>query len=229
MLNYSRCEKRRESSVVIVIGGMIGLGKTTTAGILSKELGVPVYYESVDDNKVLPLFYSSTPEEQERKRYPFLLQLNFLYTRYRSIREAMLSDNAVLDRSIYEDHYFASKIHDQGRISDLEFEIYSNILAEMMKDIEGMPKKAPDVMIYLRGSFETVLHRILERGRSFEIDPDLKEYYRFLWKDYDAWIQKSYTASPIILVDVDKRDVKYNSKDRQWLLDEVKKAVSHPF
>ena len=86
----------------------------------------------------------------------------------------MLSDNAILDRSIYEDHYFASKIHDQGRISDLEFEIYSNILAEMMKDIDGMPKKAPDVMVYLKGSFETALHRILERGRSFEIDPDLK-------------------------------------------------------
>lgn len=214
--------------MVIVIGGMIGLGKTTTAGILSRELNVPVYYESVDDNKVLPLFYSSTPEEQEKKRYPFLLQLNFLYTRYRSIKEALLSDNAILDRSIYEDHYFASKIHDQGRISDLEFEIYTNILEEMMKDIKGMPKKAPDVMIYLKGSFDTVLARIRERGRSFEIDPELKEYYHYLWKDYDEWINKSYSASPIIVVDVDKRDIKLNENDRKWLIEEVKKATSHP-
>lgn len=41
---------------MIVIGGMIGLGKTTTAKTLHEALHLPVYYESVKDNKVLPLF-----------------------------------------------------------------------------------------------------------------------------------------------------------------------------
>ena len=91
--------------MVIVIGGMIGLGKTTTAKILNEEMKIPVYYESVDDNKVLPLFYSATKEEIETKRYAFLLQLNFLISRYRSIKKALTNDNAILDRSIYEDHW----------------------------------------------------------------------------------------------------------------------------
>lgn len=213
---------------MIVIGGMIGLGKTTTASILSKEMNIPVYYESVEGNKVLPLFYSASKEEQEKKRYPFLLQLNFLCTRYHSIKEALTHDNAVLDRSIYEDHYFASKIHGQGRISDLEYEIYTNILEEMMADIQGMPKKAPDVMVYLKGSFDTVLKRIGERGRSFEIDPDLKAYYHYLWEDYDEWVFNSYKESPLIVVDVDKRDIKLNPEDRKWLIEEIKKYTSHP-
>lgn len=53
--------------MVIVIGGRIGLGKTTTSKIISDERHIPVYYESVEDNKILPLFYSATEYEIARK------------------------------------------------------------------------------------------------------------------------------------------------------------------
>ncbi|MFA6829742.1 MAG: deoxynucleoside kinase [Bacilli bacterium] len=209
--------------MVIVIGGMIGLGKTTTAKIINEEMGIPVFYESVKGNKVLPLFYTATAEEQEKKRYPFLLQLNFLITRFHAIKEALESDNAVLDRSIYEDHYFASRNHDLGRISDLEMEVYSDLLDEMMSSIQDMKKKNPDVMVYLKGSFDTVIRRIKKRGRSFELDESLVSYYHFLWENYDNWVYESYKESPIIVVDVDKRDIKYNQEDRRWLLNEISK------
>lgn len=209
---------------MIVIGGMIGLGKTTTAQILGKELSLPIFYESVEGNKVLPLYYTASEEEQQKYRYPFLLQLNFLTTRFHSIKEALLHNNAVLDRSIYEDQYFASKIHDQGRMSDLEYALYCDLLKEMMAEIDGMPKKAPDVMVYLKGSFDTCLKRIKERGRSFELAPSLVDYYHDLWKDYDEWVYNSYQASPIIVVDVDQRDCKEREEDRKWLLGELKKV-----
>lgn len=48
---------------VIVVGGMIGLGKTTVAEIMAKALGSKVFYESVDDNPILPLFYTMSEEE----------------------------------------------------------------------------------------------------------------------------------------------------------------------
>ncbi len=209
--------------MVIVIGGMIGLGKTTVAEIIGKELSLPVYYESVEGNKVLPLYYTASEEEQQKYRYPFLLQLNFLTTRFHAIKEALLHDNAVLDRSIYEDQYFASKIHDQGRMSDLEYSLYCDLLKEMMSEIDGMPKKAPDVMVYLKGTFPTVLKRIKERGRSFELAPSLVDYYHDLWKDYDEWVFHSYKASPLLVVDVDQRDIKENPEDRKWLLSELDK------
>jgi deoxyadenosine/deoxycytidine kinase len=214
--------------VVIVIGGMIGLGKTTTAKTINEEMGIPVFYESVQGNKVLPLFYTASPEEQEKKRYPFLLQLNFLMTRFHAIKEALTHDNAVLDRSIYEDHYFASKNHDLGRISDLEMEIYSGLLSEMMADIHGMPKKEPDVMVYLKGSFDTVLNRIKSRGRSFELDESLVSYYHFLWQDYDQWVYNSYKESPIIVVDVDQKNINFDPTDKKWLLDQLKEISKKP-
>lgn len=212
-------------NVVIVIGGMIGLGKTTVAELIARELGTEVFYESVDDNPILPLFYTSTPEEIQAKRYPFLLQLYFLRTRYESIREALRGDNNVLDRSIYEDWYFAKVNHELGRISDLEMQSYEQLLDSMMQDIEGMPKKAPDVMVYLKASFETVMHRIGLRGRDFEQDAALVEYYHKLWSGYDAWVENHYKASDVIVVDMDNTDVVASEEDAERVVNDVRNKL----
>ena len=108
---------------VICVGGMIGIGKTSVAEILAKALGSAVFYESVEDNPILPLFYTASPEEIQAKRYPFLLQLHCLRTRFASIKEAYRRDDNVLDRSIYEDWYFAKVNHELGRISSLEMQV----------------------------------------------------------------------------------------------------------
>lgn len=211
--------------MVIVVGGMIGLGKSSVAKILGEYLNSDVFYESVDDNPILPLFYSESEEEINKKRYPFLLQLYFLNTRFKSIKEALVNDNNVLDRSIYEDWYFAKKNMELGRISDLEMSIYENLLNNMMEELEELPKKSPDVMVYLKGSFETVLNRIKLRGRDFEVDDDLKDYYEFLWKDYDDWVQNHYKASEVLIIDMDKMDVVNNKEDEKELVRLVKEKL----
>lgn len=209
--------------MVIVIGGMIGLGKTTTAGILAKRLHLPVYFESVEGNTVLPLFYKASPEEKERNRYPFLLQMSFLSSRFDAIRKALSDGEAILDRSIYEDYYFAKRNHDLGNISDLEMDVYGRFLHQMLDVLNALPKKAPDVMVYLKGSFETVLRRIQERGRTFELGDELVSYYHFLWQDYDEWVRSSYKASPLIVVDVDQVDIVNNASDLDLLVEEIER------
>lgn len=215
--------------MVIVVGGMIGLGKSSVAKILGEHFNSEVFYESVDDNPILPLFYSESEEEIEKKRYPFLLQLYFLNTRFKSIKEALYSNNNILDRSIYEDCYFARKNMELGRISELEMSIYEDLLKNMMQELDELPKKAPDLMVYLKGSFETVMNRIKLRGRDFEIDDSLKEYYEFLWKDYDNWVQNSYDASQVLIIDMDKMDVVNNEEDRKELIRLVDERVKVMF
>ncbi|MBU5455342.1 deoxynucleoside kinase [Caproiciproducens sp. MSJ-32] len=207
--------------MLIVVGGMIGLGKSSVAEILGKHFKSDVFYESVEGNPILPLFYSSDEEEVLKNRYPFLLQLYFLNTRFKSIKEALVNDNNVLDRSIYEDWYFAKKNKDLGRISDLEMSIYEDLLDNMLEELEELPKKAPDIMVYLKGSFETVLKRIALRGREFEIDESLKDYYYFLWKDYDDWVKNCYKASDVLVIDMDKMDVVNREEDRIRLIELV--------
>lgn len=207
--------------MLIVVGGMIGLGKSSVAEILGNHFNSDVFYESVDDNPILPLFYSETEEEIQKRRYPFLLQLYFLNTRFKSIKEALVNNNNVLDRSIYEDWYFAKKNMELGRISELEMKIYEDLLNNMLEELEELPKKAPDVMVYLKGSFETVLSRIALRGREFEINDSLKEYYNFLWKDYDNWVQNCYNASEVLIIDMDEMDVVNSEADKDKLIELV--------
>ena len=211
--------------MLIVVGGMIGLGKSSVAEILGEHFKSDVFYESVDDNPILPLFYSESEEEIQKKRYPFLLQLYFLNTRFKSIKEALVHNNNVLDRSIYEDWYFAKKNMELGRINELEMKTYEDLLHNMLEELEELPKKAPDIMVYLKGSFETVLNRIALRGREFEIDESLKEYYHFLWKDYDAWVENYYNASDVLIIDMDKMDVVNNKADKEKLIELVENKL----
>ena len=211
--------------MLIVVGGMIGLGKSSVAEILGEHFGSDVFYESVDDNPILPLFYSADEEEVLKNRYPFLLQLYFLNTRFKSIKEALVKNDNVLDRSIYEDWYFAKKNMELGRINELEMKIYEDLLNNMLEELEELPKKAPDIMVYLKGSFETVLKRIALRGRDFEIDDSLKEYYYFLWKDYDNWVNNYYKASDVLVIDMDKMDVVNNEKDKEKLIELVEEKL----
>ncbi|AIK46488.1 deoxyguanosine kinase [Bacillus atrophaeus subsp. globigii] len=211
---------------MIVVGGMIGLGKSSVSKILGEALDSEVFYESVDDNPILPLFYTASEEEIQAKRYPFLLQLHFLDTRFKSIKEALGSNKNVLDRSIYEDWYFAKVNKDLGRISALEFQVYENLLNNMMEELDELPKKAPDLMIYLKSSFETVLYRIGLRGRDFEQDTSLIDYYKTLWEGYDEWLFNHYKASQVLVVDMDRLDVVNNPEDAEQVVQEVKQTLN---
>ena len=211
--------------MLIVVGGMIGLGKSSVAEILGNHFNSEVFYESVDDNPILPLFYSESEEEILKNRYPFLLQLYFLNTRFKSIKEALYNDNNVLDRSIYEDWYFAKKNMELGRISELEMNTYEGLLENMLEELKELPKKSPDIMVYLKGSFETVMKRINLRGRDFEVDESLKEYYHFLWQDYDNWVNNHYNASEVLIIDMDTKDVVNNEADKHKLIEMVEEKL----
>ena len=218
-------KEKVEDDLVLVIGGMISLGKSSLAKILGEELGTEVFYESVEGNKILPLFYEASDEENERMRYPFLLQLHFLDTRFKAIKEALHNKNNVLDRSIFEDKLFAKINHELGAINDLEMEIYENLLNNMMEELKELPKKAPDLMIYLKGSFDTVMSRIALRGRNFEVNDELRSYYHKLWSGYDKWIEEHYNASEILTIDCDNIDFVNIGKDREKVVNMVKNKL----
>lgn len=216
--------------MVITVGAMIGAGKSSLAKLIGEYFGTEVFYESVDDNPILPLFYTASDEEIQSKRYPFLLQLYFLDTRFRSIKQALANKNNVLDRSIYEDLYFAKVNKDLGKISDLEFNMYERLLHNMMEELNELPKKAPDLMVYLTGSFETILNRINKRGRGYELDPALVSYYKVLWEGYDNWVDQYYNASEVLKINIDQYDYVNNADDAQKVLQMIEdklKEIRH--
>lgn len=211
--------------MLITIGAMIGAGKTSLAELVANHFNSEVFYESVDNNPILPVFYTASEEEIQTKRYPFLLQLWFLNTRFKSIKEALIKDNNVLDRSIYEDWYFAKVNKDLGRISDLEFSLYEDLLNNMLEELEELPKKSPDLMIYLSGSFETILERIKKRGREYELDEALVSYYYTLWEGYDNWVKQHYKASEVLIINIDEIDYVNNEEHKQKVLSMIEQKL----
>lgn len=189
--------------MVIVFAGMIGAGKTTWSELLAKHLGSKVFYESVDDNPILDKFY------EDPQTWAFPLQIFFLNKRFEAIKKALNDGNNVLDRSIYEDALFTKINVNQGNIAKENYGIYLELLDNMMEELDGMPKKSPDVLIYLTGKFETILDHIKKRGRDFEQwedDPELLEYYSTLHSAYDDWYEE-YDKSPKIKIDIDDVDI----------------------
>ena len=116
------------------------------------------FFEPVGENPVLPLYY------KDPKQYGFLLQIYFLNKRFSMIKQALSDDNNVLDRSIYEDALFTKENNAEGNISDTELDVYLKLLDNMMSDLNKLPKKAPDLMVYSETSFETILYRIEKTG-----------------------------------------------------------------
>lgn len=216
---------KERTNRVITIGGMIGAGKTTITNLLAEELGFQPFYENVEGNDILPLFYTASPEEQQLKRYPFLLQLEFLNSRFEIIKTALRGNqDIIMDRSIYEDWYFARVNTDLGSISEQEFKLYEKLLNNMMEELEELPKKKPDLMVYLKISFEKTLERIGKRGRDFEQDEGLYDYYRELWKNYDNWVTQHYAESDVLILDMDEIDVEQYPAQRAMIVEEVMKA-----
>nr|WP_040534212.1 deoxynucleoside kinase [Schleiferilactobacillus shenzhenensis] len=221
---------------MLVMAGVIGSGKSSLTQIVADRLGTQPFYESVDNNPVLPLFYKGNKmaeekraagEKDARNPYAFLLQIYFLNTRFHSIKAALTDDNNVLDRSIYEDAIFMKMNTDNGNATEEEYLIYKDLLNNMMEELKGLPKKAPDLLIDIHVSYETMVDRITKRGRPYEqisTDPSLKDYYQTLIQYYERWYAR-YDKSPKMQIDGDRYDFVSNPADRAAVLDQITRKL----
>ena len=204
---------------MIVLAETIGAGKSSLTKMIAEHFDSQAFYESIDDNEVLPLFYAN-PEQ-----YAFLLQIYFLNKRFASIKQAMQEDNNVLDRSIYEDSLLFHLNADLGRATKTEVQVYDELLANMMEELpHAAYKKHPDLLVHIRVSFDTMLERIEKRGRAYEqlaFDPSLYDYYKELNRRYDQWYEE-YNESPKIQIDGDKFNFVEDPEAKQQVLQMIK-------
>ena len=207
---------------VLVLAGTIGAGKSSLTEMLAEELKTQAFYESVDDNKVLPLFYENP------QKYAFLLQIYFLNKRFDSIKRALSDNNNVLDRSIYEDSLLFHLNADLGRADETEVEVYDDLLNYMLEEIDSLSfKKRPDLLIHVKVSFDKMLERIKKRGRQFEqleYDPSLYDYYKELNSRYDTWFE-AFDICPKIQIDGDKYDFVEDEQSKIHVLQQIKEKL----
>ena len=175
----------------IAVAGNIGSGKTTLTKLLAHRYGWTPRFEPVDNNPDLADFYADMP------RWSFNLQIYFLNKRFKEVVEIAKSEDTIIqDRTIFEDaRIFAPNLHDQGMMSDRDFDNYSDLFDLMMSLV-----KLPDLMIYIRSSIPTLVAQIQKRGREYEQTMRL-DYLQGLEKRYEDWI--ATYRGPLIIVDGD--------------------------
>lgn len=202
----------KKKNYLIGIAGNIGVGKTTITQKLADELGWTPFFESVIDNPYLSDFYG------DMTRWSFNLQIYFLAHRFRSQKEiAEAGLNAIQDRTIYEDvEIFAKSLYEQGHMNDRDYDCYRDLFRNM---VPFLPK--PDVIIYLKSSVETLMHRISLRGRDYE-QTIQRSYIEYLNGAYDAWMEKAKKQFTVLEIPADEFDFVKREKDLETLLARVK-------
>ena len=193
----------------IVIAGDIGSGKTTLTKLLANRYGWTPRFEPVDNNPYLEDFYN------DMNRWSFNLQIYFLNKRFKEVVEISQSNDTIIqDRTIYEDAcIFAPNLHDQGYMSDRDFETYSDLFNLMMSLV-----KKPQLMIYIRSSIPTLVRHIEKRGRDYEKSIRI-DYLTGLQKRYDNWMS-SYDGE-VITIDGDKIHFEESKEDFRKITDMI--------
>jgi deoxyadenosine/deoxycytidine kinase len=207
---------------MLLIAGTIGAGKSSLTDMLSQEMNSKPFYENVDDNEVLPLFYSN-PE-----KYTFLLQIFFLNKRFLAMKDALQQADNVLDRSIYEDSLLFHLNADLGRVSADEVLQYDNLMETMLKELEhAAPKKRPDLLVHIKVSFDVMLDRIEKRGREYEqvaTNPELLAYYRMVDERYQEWYD-NFDICPKIQIDGDRYDFVADPQAAEIVIKQIKEET----
>lgn len=183
----------RLQDLFIGIAGMIGAGKSTLATALGQHLGLPVYYEPVQDNEYLADFYRDTA------RYAFATQIYLLNRRFQQHQEIIWrGGGGVQDRTIYEDAVFARTLVGLGLMEDRDYRTYVSLFRHMSNFM-----CRPNVIVYLDVSPERSLERIRVRQRGVESGVTL-EYLGALHAEYETFLADISRSVPVIRIDWDQ-------------------------
>ncbi|MBQ0025156.1 MAG: deoxynucleoside kinase [Bacteroidales bacterium] len=202
----------------IAVAGNIGSGKTTLTRMLAEHYKWTPKYESVDYNPYLSDFYN------DMERWSFNIQIYFLNKRFLDVVEIGKHEDIVIqDRSIYEDaRIFAPNLHEMGLMSTRDFENYSSLFSLMASLV-----KAPDLLIYLRGSIPHLVGNIQKRGREYESSIRL-DYLKGLNALYEKWIDE-YQDGKLLVIDVDKLNFESNPEDFSSVCDRIEAQLNGIF
>jgi len=160
---------------VVSFDGSIGSGKTTMMERVRKHYennpNVIFACEPVDKwsnikdltgTTILNLFY------KDQEQYAFSFQMMAYISRLSGLREIARANpdkkiTIITERSLYTDKYvFAKMLYDQGKIKEVEYQIYLMWFDEFAKDFEV------DNVIYIKTDPEKCYERIHTRAREGE-------------------------------------------------------------
>jgi deoxyadenosine/deoxycytidine kinase len=192
----------------IVVEGPIGVGKTSLAHRLARDLGTDMLLEAPEENPFLARFYS------DPRGSALATQLFFLLQRVRQLQELHQADLfrpvQIADFLIEKDRLFAQTTLDRDELA-----LYEQVYAQLTIDFP-----TPDLVVYLQAPVEILLKRIAGRGRLYERDIDAA----YLQQVCDAYARffYDYDRAPLLIVNASEIDLVGNDADYAALLARIR-------
>jgi len=194
----------------IAVEGPIGVGKTSLARTLGRQMSARLVLEEVDGNPFLSRFY------EDPDKFALPVQLYFLLTRYNQQRE--LAQQDLFAQATVSDYLFAKdRIFASLNLAPDEVALYDNVYrlldARMAK---------PDLVVYIRANVDVLAARLRKRNRDFErhISLDYLERVSGAFRDFFFY----YDETPLLAVDTSEIDFVTDSDDLKDLIREIERA-----
>lgn len=191
---------------IYTLEGNIGAGKTSLLARLKDVcFSKPhvILFEPVDEwmnfriegatKSLFELFY------EDRKKYAFAFQMMALQSRFEALRQMITMNDGkivICERSFLTDcEVFAKLNHEEGNISDVEFDVYKKWHSFLMEVLNPNIKG----LVYLQVKPEVCKARIIKRNRKGE-EEFSDEYLSKLHNYHETWLT-SQTFAPSIYID----------------------------
>lgn len=197
---------------LVVVEGLIGVGKTSLARKLAAAVGAETVFEQPMENPFLERFY------KDPRSAAFPAQLHFLFQRARQLSELrqqdMFAPLRVADYLLDKDRLFARVVLD-----DEEYKLYNQVYTRLALDAP-----LPDLVVFLQAPVDILLQRIDKRGIPYEKYIDAA-YLERLGDAYTRFFHQ-YTASPLLIVNTAEIDPANNSRDFNDLFETIRQTRS---
>ena len=194
----------------IGIDGIIGTGKTHLTKLLTHRFNALPIYEESTNNPFLEKFYNNP------QQFALPVQLFFLLNRYQQLLTVIQRD--LFHPCKISDYTFAKNtIFASITLNEHELSLFHRIKDLIEPDI---PK--PDLIIFLQAEVQLVLERIKRRGIPYERSIT-EQYLKLLNEAYNQYFFH-YSASPVLIINVNNLIFMDDSPDFEWLIQELQRT-----
>nr|MBC7245380.1 deoxynucleoside kinase [Chloroflexota bacterium] len=195
----------------VAIEGPIGVGKTTLARLIHKQLDAELLLEVFEENPFLSKFYT------DREKYAFQTQIFFLLSRYRQqhdvIAKVLQHSSLVSDYTFAKDQLFA-----RLNLAGSELAVY-----EMLHGVLAEKIPLPDLVVYLRANLDVLLERIAVRDRTYERAMS-SEYLAAVMQAYESFFA-NYNQAPVLTIDTNELNIVRKEEDLAYVLERIRSAL----